>query len=321
MVCGTNPAEPRTVLSAPVTDSSELADVLYLALPSSEAAPDLPDYVQAVARQILFVEKGLLLSRERSRLQELDAELRQARAIQMGLAPKPGCAVAGIDLAFHYEPAAWVGGDYCDYWGLPDGRLALAIGDVCGKGLPAAMVMSSLHTALRMSTAGGLSVTDTMRRVDEHLSRHVPQGRFVTMLLGALDSQTGELEYVNAGHPQPLLIACAGTVSAVGCPRNLPLGLGAAGFVGEGLRLERGGTLVAVTDGITEAASDKELFGTDRLTALLQGKQDRSPEEIVRGVAAAAADFRQGLPQHDDVTILAVRYLGAAAPRESDHAS
>ena len=144
---------PRSVLSVPVSDGRETVDALYLDIPFDPASAEIFDFVQAVARQVRLARKSLLLLEFKTQKRVLDNQLSMAQNIQTRLTPTEMPRIPGVDIAIHYAPAMWVGGDYFDIWSLPDGRLAFAVGDVSGKGLPAAMVMSNLQAALRTATS------------------------------------------------------------------------------------------------------------------------------------------------------------------------
>ncbi len=297
---------PRTVFCAPVADQGDTLDALYLDVPADRAAADLFDFFQVVSRQASFAGKGLLLAEERARREAQDRELAKARQIQEGLKPKPLGDLRGIDAAFHYQPAEWVGGDYCDVWAMPDGRLVFAVGDVMGHGLAAAMVMSSLHAALRMAMSFGPGGTEVMGRLSRHLSEHMPEGMFATFFLGLFAPRAGALEYVNAGHHPPLRLGGVGEVEALSGPSNPPLGVVEGEFTPGTARLRPGEGLVLVTDGILESLSPGgEQFGTPRVRELL-AHAPQTAEAVVHAVVTAAADFRQLMPRLDDITVFAL---------------
>ena len=318
----TDPDRPRAVCCAPIAQSGAEWDVLYLDLPADAASPDLLEFLRAVARHVAVARRGLLLAEERADRKALDRQLAMAREIQAKLTPAASAEWGGVEVAVHYEPAMWVGGDYCDVWPLEDGRIAFAVGDVSGKGLPAALVMTNLQAALRTTLSFCRDLPEVMGRLSRHLEAHLPEGMFVTMVLGLLegregmdDGREGLLEFVNAGHILPLLRSAAGEVSELGTPRNPPLGVTSRPYEMESLRLPAGAGLVVVTDGITECLSPageefgveglrKTLAAATRETAPADGQ--RSGQDLLSAVTRATAGFRQTLPQHDDVTVLAI---------------
>jgi sigma-B regulation protein RsbU (phosphoserine phosphatase) len=298
---------PRAVYCAPITLASDWADVLYLEMSADQADAEMLDFVRAVARQIGLVTQSVLHVEDAAKIRQIDQQLAMARDIQASLIPKSLDLSPHVDLALSYEPALWVGGDYCDVWPLADGRIAFAVGDVAGKGLPAAMVMANLQAVLRSAVAFRPNPAEAMTHVNKHLERHMPSDMFVTMVMGILEPDTGKLEYVNAGHLLPLLVSPSGVVSALGKPSNPPLGFTTACLSSDTAVLELGTGLVAMTDGVTEAMSPEgELLGSERLVELLGQVKFASSEDLVRVVTQAANAFRGPLPPHDDMTVLAI---------------
>jgi len=300
-------ADPHVVLCAAIAKAETTVDLLYLDLPSRRTGPDTLDFIQALARQAGFTAKSLLLAEVRADRTLLDQQLALAKQIQDELTPKGLHDLPGVDAAFYYQPAMWVGGDYCDIWSVQDGRLAFAIGDVSGKGLPAAMVMANLHAAMRTTMSFDPDPAQVMSRLSGHLSRYVPQGMFVTLVLGLFDPKSGQLRYVNAGHVLPLIVTESRQVLTLGRPNNPPLGVMECQFIAESRILAPDSGLVVVTDGITECMSATgEMFGPERLSLSVGSAGRLSSDALVGHVVKAAEDFRQPLPQHDDITVFAM---------------
>jgi len=304
--------KPRAVLAAPIGQIGESVEVLYLDVPADRASESLLDYVQAVARQANFIRKSLQLAQARAERASLDRQLSFARQIQQRLTPPRTLAAGDLTTAVHYQPAMWVGGDYCDVWALADGRLAWAIGDVSGKGLPAALVMATLHGALRTSLSFRADLASAITALNDHLVSHTPEGMFVTLIAGFFDPSTGVLEYVNAGHGLPLRLDSDGAV-LLGEPTNPPVGILDHPYAADRHELPAGATLLAVTDGVIESTSTEgELYGEERLQALAGECVADSPEALVDAVAAAAEDFRKPLGPQDDTTVLAINRAAEA---------
>ncbi len=298
---------PRAVICAPLTDVKDVVDLLYLDLPIRATTPDTFEFVKAVSRQTILTRKMLILMEAKAERSILDDQLSLAKRIQSGLTPTMPKDIPGVDLALYYEPAMWVGGDYCDVWSLENGRLVFAIGDVSGKGLPAAMVMANLQAALRTTMAFCSEPSQVMKLVNLHLIQSLPEGMFVTLFLGLFDPPTETLEYVNAGHLQPLIIQPQFTVVPLGQPDNLVLGIDDTPFQASVETIQQNTGLLVFTDGITEArSSDDEEFGVSCLINLLKAADDRSARGIMDLVVKAAEDFRQSRPQRDDITVFAL---------------
>jgi sigma-B regulation protein RsbU (phosphoserine phosphatase) len=272
------------------------------------------DALAADAASIL--DNARLVERERER-QRLEQEINIARDIQQALLPRdfreyPHLAVTGFNL-----PCLSVGGDYFDVFPLSDGRTAFLIADVSGKGLGAALLTTMLQGALSGMTLG----TDPARvfnHVNRFLCAHSEVGRYATVFFGILDQQ-GHLEFINAGHPSPILIR-RGVAEEAFTEGSYPVGLvPEAQYTAVCLKLEPGDTLVLFSDGVTEAADpDEQMFGTARLKQLLTGQPECPLEQIQKCVLEAVENFARGAHQADDLTLLIVRYRATAATADTD---
>jgi phosphoserine phosphatase RsbU/P len=274
------------------------------------------DALGAQAASIL--DNARLLERERER-QRLEQELSIARQIQQALVPQglqdyPHLAVTGI-----HRPCHEVGGDYFDVFTLPDGRIAIMISDVAGKGLGAALLTTMLQGALSGMTLG-VEPVKVFDHLNSFLCDRAAVGRYATMFFGLLDPN-GDLEFVRAGHPSPLLLR-RGEVNELCSGGSFPIGLiEQASFKAARIQLEPGDTLVLYTDGVTEAEDrDQNLFGAGRLKEALVWHQNGSLAELQAGILGAVERFAEGASQSDDITLLVVRYQRAedgAAKAES----
>ncbi len=305
-----NTPKSSAVFCAPVSETTDQIEVLYLDTPAENAPRDALDFVRAVARQVAFARKSLVFAEAKAERVSLDRQLSLAREIQLGFTPAGLDEFTDVDLAVLYQPAMWVGGDYYDVWRLADGRIAFAVGDVAGKGLPAAMVMTSLHTALRMTLNQQPHPGAAMDLVGSHLYRHLPGGLFVTMVLGVFDPTGGRLEFVNAGHILPIVVSPTGARD-LGNVRNAPVGVIDEPFVTQEAELAAGESMVIVTDGITEAMTPTdEEFGRERLVKILSETGPQSASELTAAVASAAERFRHPRGQQDDITVFALHTRG-----------
>src|SRR5246500_2262302 len=294
--------------SATNVTRGEFLGVLYLDSKRPAAFSKLDrqilDALAADAASIL--DNARLVERERER-QRLEQEIGIARDIQQALLPKnfrdyPHLAVSGVNF-----PCLAVGGDYFDVFSLGDNRTAFLLADVSGKGLGAALCTNLLQGALSGMTLG----TDPARvlnHVNRFLCDHAEVGRYATMFFGILDD-SGKLEYINAGHPSPILLRKETTEEAF-TEGSFPVGLvPEAEFTTACLQLEPDDTLVLFRDGVTEAMDpEEELYGVSRLRAVLQGKTGLPLDEIQKTVLESVENFARGARQADDLTILVVRY-------------
>lgn len=257
-----------------------------------------------------ILDNARLVERERQR-QRMEQELKIARDIQQALIPHgfrefDYLAVAGV-----HTPCHAVGGDYFDVFPMDGGRTAILVADVSGKGLGAALLTTMLQGALSGMTIG----TDPVR-VFNHMNRflcdHAEVGRYATMFFGILDSR-GKLEYINAGHPSPLVLR-QGEVTELTSEGSFPVGLiPEADYAANTVALEPGDTLVLFSDGVTEAMNTaEEMFGTVGLRESLSGQHDASLEQLQKKVLDSIQTFSRGADQADDITLLIVRYRGTA---------
>jgi phosphoserine phosphatase RsbU/P len=272
------------------------------------------DALAADAASIL--DNARLVERERER-QRLEQEINIARDIQQALLPRdfreyPHLAVTGFNL-----PCLSVGGDYFDVFPLGEGRTAFLIADVSGKGLGAAILTTMLQGALSGMTLG-IDPARVVNHVNRFLCSHSEVGRYATMFFGILD-QEGHLEFINAGHPSPILIR-KGVADEAFTEGSFPVGLvPEAQYTAVCLKLEPGDTLVLFSDGVTEAADpDEQMFGTTRLKELLTGQPECPLEQLQKCVLEAVENFARGAHQADDLTLLIVRYRATAATTDTD---
>jgi serine phosphatase RsbU (regulator of sigma subunit) len=286
----------------------EFLGVLYLDSKRPTAFSKLDrqilDALAADAASIL--DNARLVEKERER-QMLEQQIAIARDIQQALLPKnfreyPFLSASGVNF-----PCLSVGGDYFDVFPLDDKRTAFLLADVSGKGLGAALLTTMLQGALSGMTLG----TDPARvfnHVNRFLCDHAEVGRYATMFFGILDD-AGRLEFINAGHPSPILIR-KDTVEEAFTEGSFPVGLvPEAEFTTSTLQLQPNDTMVLFSDGVTEAMDpEEELYGVPRLRGVLQGKPDMQLDEIQKAVLESVENFARGARQADDLTLLLVRY-------------
>ncbi|NJL27537.1 MAG: PP2C family protein-serine/threonine phosphatase [Thermoanaerobaculia bacterium] len=236
--------------------------------------------------------------------------LRQAREIQASILPKRAPRFWRFKVAGRTEPMDAVGGDFFDLIPITDRILGLAIADVSGHGLPAALQVRDIYMGLRMGMARDFKIVRTVERLNGIIHESTLTSRFVSMFYGELES-TGNFIYVNAGHPPPFHIAADGTVTQLeqGGPvlGPLPNATYDRGFV----HLEPGDLLVLYTDGIVEAPSGAEAtlgeeYGLERLQQVARANQHRPAREIVDAIFKSVNGWTDGAPLADDQTVLLV---------------
>jgi len=258
-----------------------------------------------------ILDNARLVERERER-QRMEQELEIGRNIQQGLLPQGLRDFPHLELSGIQYPCQEVGGDYFDVFALSEDRTAFLIADVSGKGLGAALLTTMLQGALSGMTLG-VEPAKVLRHINRFLCEHAMVGRYATLFFALVDN-AGVLDFINAGHPAPLLLR-GESVSDLYTDGSFPVGLvEEAEFTSMRTQLEPGDTLVLFTDGVTEAQDlDKQLFGFERLRDAVVGGSRKSVAELQQSILDAVAEFSQGAEAADDVTLLTVRYRRPAA--------
>ncbi|MDX1531210.1 MAG: GAF domain-containing SpoIIE family protein phosphatase, partial [Rhodothermales bacterium] len=303
----------RAVLCQPVLDrEGELLGVIQVLnkrYAEAFSAEDEALLEAFAAHAALALERAMLVEAyvDQQRMQEA---LRVAAEVQREMLPQRAPeACEGFELSADLYPASGVGGDLYDYFCVDEHRLGFAVGDVAGKGISAALLMASTHTLLRAYAQQHLPPAECF-----DLMSGLQRGKasmFVTMFYGVLDARTGRVDFCNAGHNPPYLLRARGGVEVLEQGANLPLSKIRRPYTPGALTLEPGDLLFLYTDGVVEAATHgRVLFGEERLERILTEAVDEPADEIVRRVLTAVEAFADGEPQHDDVTVLAIRYTG-----------
>ena len=262
-----------------------------------------------------ILDNARLVERERQR-QRLEQELSIAREIQQALLPRGFRDFPHLAISAMNTPCHAVGGDYFDVFPMSEERTAFVIADVAGKGIGAALLTTMLQGALTGMTIGADPVR-VFHHINDFLCRHADVGRYATMFFGMLDRQ-GNLDYLNAGHPSPLLLR-RGAVSEIFTEGSFPVGLiPEAKYAAVRVTLEPGDTLVLFSDGVTEAADPEEqMYGVPRLSEAVAGQHDAPLDQLQKKVVDSVETFARGASQADDITLLLIRYLAASQSANS----
>jgi phosphoserine phosphatase RsbU/P len=255
------------------------------------------------------VENARLNERERQLL-KMQEEVRLASTIQTNLLPKASPEIPGYEIAGKSIPAQVVGGDYFDFIPMSDHRLAICVGDVSGKGLPASLLMANTQATLRGQTLIHPSAKECMARSNKLLFDSTSPEKFVTVFYSILDPSEHQLSYSNAGHDIPYVLSATGAVNRLkigGIPLSM---LEHFPFEEETVTLQPGDLLVICSDGIAEAMNVNQVqFGEERLSALLNTLRDVSAPKVIDGIIASVKEHAGAAPQADDMTIVVVRRL------------
>ena len=301
----------RSVLAVPLSVSeTEVFGIIYADSPTEKATftkehLDILTTLASVAS--IRVENARLLE-ERFERERIKNELELATEIQQSFQPSAPPVMDGYEFQGISFSCYEIGGDYYDFIPQHDGKMLIALGDVSGKGTAAALLMSSLHAAIHAQVAAKTSLHQMIKSVNEYLAENTPTNRFVTLFAAELDSQTGVINYINAGHNPPLIGRADGKVQHLDAG-GFPLGiLPMAEFEVGQTRLEPGEALVIYSDGVSEANNLKgDEFGMERLTQVVSKNLQSSASGMRDKVEAALSAFTQTAPANDDITLVIVK--------------
>jgi sigma-B regulation protein RsbU (phosphoserine phosphatase) len=245
--------------------------------------------------------------------ERMESELKIAHDIQMGIVPRLAPPYAGrkeFDLYAVLQPAREVGGDLYDFFFIRDNLLCLVIGDVSDKGVPAALFMAVTNTFIKAVAEHAATPDEIISQVNKYISFENDSCMFVTMFCAILDINTGEFLYTNGGHNPPLILHNNGHTEYFVLESGMVLGISAdAEYSVSSLMLNPGDTIIMYTDGVTEAFNiDGEMFEEDRLKQTAASLALFPVKDMVEGIISTVSSFSHGIPQSDDITILAIRY-------------
>jgi sigma-B regulation protein RsbU (phosphoserine phosphatase) len=249
------------------------------------------------------------------RAERMSVELRRAATLQQNLLPPEPLRHGRVLVAGRNIPSFDVGGDYFDFIPSEDGCLVVALGDVAGKGMGAALLMAHLHATVRAQVETGRSLPDVMGRLNRSIHQNVRGLRFITLFVAKMDTERGTVTYVNGGHNPPFLVRASGEVEPL-TEGGLLLGMFPEAVYEEGaVVLGPGDLLVAYSDGVTEARAPArpgeeagEDLGEERLIELLRSSRALGPEALVERLIARVREFSQVAQQADDVTVAVISF-------------
>ena len=272
---------------------------------------DLEITINKTLEEILQIRRSMI---EHDQLISIQQDLNTAREIQQAILPKifpPFPDRKEFSVFASMVAAREVGGDFYDYFLIDNHRLGFVIGDVSGKGVPAAIFMAVSRTLIRATGVKGISTSECMNYVNNMLCNESVSCMFVTVFYGILDTQTGELEYVNGGHNPPYILSASG-IRKVEMTGGTILGcMEEFNYRSKKIQLAEGERLFLFTDGVTEAFDiNNEAYGDDRLENYLNSNLERPIEELIVGNVNEIDNFISGAPQSDDITYLVVGYHG-----------
>jgi len=302
----------RTLMAVPLQTRYSMVGLLYVDSPSRlrEFTKDDLNLLTVMANvAAIRIEQSRFAEMEKSR-ELMQRELDQAAAIQCQYLPTAAPQIPGLDLAGFNAPCRTVGGDYFGFFPYPDGSIALILGDVSGKGMPASLMMMGLQARAEVLLREPGTLSDTLTRLNQLTTQHCPLGRFITLFLCCLDSKTGKLTYANAGHNPPVILRADGSAEKLTDGGPVLGILPNISYDHFETQLNSGDLLAIYSDGITEAATPAdEEFETENLITALKAHQNQPAREMIEGVMSALAKWTEGAPPADDITLVLARVL------------
>lgn len=303
-------------LLLPLALNGKVAGILSLGPKRSEAPFTRGDVrlLSSVATQTaLALENSRLVAEVKAEVaqrERMNRELEIAREVQERLFPQSVPCVPGVDLAGFCRPALGVGGDYYDYFTLPNGDLCIAVGDVSGKGIPASLLMASLRASLRART---MTVENDLASLMSNINKLVYESsaanKYATFFYSQYSPESHVLRYVNAGHEPPIIFRNGGVIPLETGGPVVGL-LPTAGFEQGSMQLHMGDVLVAFTDGISEAMNPRdEEWGVENLVCCVHRCGQMPAQDLINKLMCAADAFASGAKQHDDMTIVVARIV------------
>lgn len=303
----------RTLMAVPLQTRDRIIGLIYVDSPSLTRVFKEDDLnlltVMANTAAIRIEHARLAEIEHQERMMQRDLE--QAADIQQRFLPAAAPKVPGLDLSGHNAPCRTVGGDYFDFFAYPNGRVAMVLGDVSGKGMPASLLMMGLQARVQVLIEEPENLGAVMTRLNRLTAANCPSNRFITFFMCVLDGSTGDLIFSNAGHNPPLLMRADGTVEWLdegGCVLGI---MPMMKYDESRGRLDAGDVLVVFSDGVTDALNpDGNDFGEARLAAVVAEHRTESSASILEAVNRAIAEFAAGTPPPDDLTLLIARRTG-----------
>lgn len=306
----------RSILAVPLQTREQVIGLLYLDSASAARAFTREDLnlITVMANMAAVRIEIARLDEVEERERRVSLEMEQAAEIQRGLLPACPPAMNGLEIGAYNQSCYFAGGDYFDFFPRPHGRLLIAVGDVAGKGMPAALLMASLQARLQVLVEEEPGLARLAARLNRITASHCPGNRFVTLFLCEIDASSGQMWYVNGGHNPPLVLRRDGAAETL-AGGGLILGVlpGAAYEVMQG-QLRDGDVLVLFSDGVTEAEDPAtgEQFGEERLAEALAAASASAPEEMIGRVRAAVSSFAGSVSGSDDFTLVIVKKTAVA---------
>ncbi|HEY3837677.1 MAG TPA: SpoIIE family protein phosphatase [Bryobacteraceae bacterium] len=304
----------RTLMAVPLQTQDKIIGLIYVDSPGL-----IREFTDEDLRLMTVMSNHVANRIEHARYAEMEQarqlmarELEQAAEIQRSFLPAVAPQVSGLDLAGHNAACRTVGGDYFDFFAYPNGHVAMVLGDVSGKGMPASLLMMGLQARVQNLLDEPPSLAQAMTRINRITSANCPRNRFISFFMCILDPETGELIYANAGHNPPVIVRQGGdgafdSLEGGGPPLGI---LSAFEYQQYKAQMNKGDILAIYSDGVTEAPSpDDEEFETGNLAKTLAAYADQGAAIMIEEVNKALTAWTVGAPPADDITLIVARLL------------
>jgi sigma-B regulation protein RsbU (phosphoserine phosphatase) len=304
----------RTLMAVPLQTREQIIGIIYVDSPSllREFTKDDLSVLTVMANvAAIRIEQTRFAEMEKSR-QLMARDLEQAAEIQKSFLPGIAPLLQGLDLAGHNAPCRTVGGDYYDFFPYEPSRVAMVLGDVSGKGMPASLLMMGLQARVQVLIEEPKSLSEVMTRLNRITSANCPANRFISFFFCVLDGASGELIFCNAGHNPPLIVRAGGQWEQLKGGGPVLGILPTVEYREFRAGLEPGDSLVVYSDGVTEAVNPEgEEFEIERLATTVLNHRTESAQAIVDEVNSAVTEYTAGAPQSDDITLIVARRVSA----------
>jgi len=312
-------ADRKIALILPLQTRNRLVGFIGLGFKSDSNDFNAEEYsmLMSIASQVAMAAENLQLLEENIEKHRLEKELGMARRVQKGLLPREIPKTPGLEIAARSKFCLEVAGDYYDIIKIDDNRTVVAIGDVSGKGAAAALLMSNIQASFRIAVgigSGGsdsnsvFNISDVVYRINNLIFNNTPPDQFITFFVGVYDHDKGIFEYVNAGHNPPMILLGEGRIETLDKGGLLLGAMPDMQYEQGSLNLQKDDLIFLYTDGVSEAENaDGEMFGEDRIQAILKKGHDLPPAEILTRLESQVQQFIGDIPLSDDFTTLVAR--------------
>lgn len=304
----------RSLMLAPLKNRDALLGVFVLAnrQDNTRFLQQDMELLESLANQAAITVNLAKLYEALTETQRMEQELKLAYEFQSMLLPKEFPETDCLDIAVYNNPALEVSGDYYDFFWVDEYRIGFVIADVSGKGMPGALIMAMVRSVLRAESVGNVSPKEVLTRVNSRVLKDTKENVFITMTYGIIDLRTMKMKFVRAGHEPTVVLNERDNDYKLFTPEGIALGLVSDRMFDitkeVELELNPGDTAILYTDGVIEAINDRyEEYGKQRFLDVLKASISNTPDQIIDAIVADIDKFTEGIEQHDDITLLAIK--------------